>query len=237
MERRDFIGFATASVTVAVAGCIDSDLTNNETGANSFNIELEFGYGGALIAFLSDGDVLEGGEEVYMTISGDVVAETTLDRDVHSGGEIIRSEGVMEEYSDTLSVGVYLDSDEGSVELTSEDVEVPEPYSPPNSQIGFNFVESEGELIVTHEGGQSITGENTGALFFTRDVSGVRGFSWRDSLDERGDARAVAEDELSLTGGEEIVTVDVSDGATELHINWEAPTGAETATLGSWIRP
>lgn len=118
--------------------------------------------------------------------------------------------------------------------------------STPNAQIDFNYDSSAGdvgELTVRHAGGQSITGENTGALFTTGsitsgNVSDGNGDSvWNPDRLTPSSAPDRATVDSSISAGTIIIDgAPIASGET-LQLQWESPNGDQTATLGTFAAP
>jgi hypothetical protein len=232
MERRNFITAVSALGTIGLAGCLSgTDDTGTQQEQDDLSVDVEFQVtDGDLVVQHAGGDVLESGEEVYVIVEGDQVAEATISEDVRVGGEIIRAENINREYYGENFVGLYANQGSESVELGSTELSIPSPT--PASQLWFDYNASETELIVSHDGGESITPENTGELRWGGSNAGDMSFNNSEAYIEADGTvtgNIQADDQIGSSSNMP------SDGSIELI--WVGPAGEMTITLGEWEGP
>jgi hypothetical protein len=171
IQRRSVLASVVMGVS-ALSGCLSGDSrtdTNTQTsestqqesndtdsGSNlsDLNIQVEFKVeGGDLVVYHSEGDVIPEGESVYVTIEGEIVAETDLGSDVHAGAEVIRVPNVNSEYLGTSVVALYGQTNDESVEIQTGEVEF---SSPPSVAVEFQYNADENSVSILHAGGDSV---------------------------------------------------------------------------------
>lgn len=100
----------------------------------------------------------------------------------------------------------------------------------PNTQVAFDYNASSSTVQVTHDGGDTITGDNTGALSVGGDVSDA---NWQVG-DEAGNA-ATGSTQISseVSSGDPIANATLGSGDV-IEINWESNDGGTSSSLGSY---
>lgn len=240
MDRRKFITAASTIGVAAIAGCLNTGSGSTGNEGNPPDVEVEFEVSGRdLVAKHAGGDVVSSGREVYLTLAGDQVAETTVSEDVRVGGEIIRAQKVNNEdkYIGTKLVGLYTAQSRQDVELASGEVDIPHPA--PNSMVNWDYNATKQELRVVSGG---FNPSNTEKLRFANDTSGSMRFtnSNGDSLPGL-DETAGPDGEAAVTGSIDGVIGTSSGGAftpsDSVELVWVGGNDDMTATLGVWEGP
>jgi len=118
----------------------------------------------------------------------------------------------------------------------------------PNAQIDFDYNSDDGVLDVNHDGGDSITADNTGTLSLSIDATqDINQVDW-NTADPSGYLAGSSFDEAvvdgSIASGDNIVTIGsdasgeanlVSGDTVDLH--WASTGGDQSTTLGSFEAP
>jgi len=118
----------------------------------------------------------------------------------------------------------------------------------PNAQLDFDYTSENNLLIISHDGGETITPENTGELavsgdytLFTSAVSGDDQISWNGAVFDSpsmGDRKAVVDG--SIQSGTEIVRMQFDDPDANndvVDLTWKSVDGSQSTTLGTFETP
>ena len=118
----------------------------------------------------------------------------------------------------------------------------------PNAQIDFDYNSDDGVLDVNHDGGDSITADNTGTLSLSIDATqDINQVDW-NTADPPGYLAGSSFDEAvvdgSIASGDNIVTIG-SDASGEANLvsgdtvdlQWASTGGDQSTTLGSFEAP
>lgn len=107
----------------------------------------------------------------------------------------------------------------------------------PNAQIDFDYDtdanDGDGELVVSHDGGDAITGENTGALSVNSDGDVD---DWAAG-DGGAEDRSVIESGESYSAGDLLVTLENFESGDDTTLYWESSGGDSSSALGSHEAP
>lgn len=101
----------------------------------------------------------------------------------------------------------------------------------PNADIDFDYNADSGTVTVTHDGGDSITENNTGELTIQHD--GMKE-SWGDDLSPDGNTAVVTG---SISAGDTIGTISNITSGDEITLIWNSPDGESSTTLGDFQAP
>lgn len=113
----------------------------------------------------------------------------------------------------------------------------------PNTQVAFDY--NNNNVSVTHDGGDTITGDNTGALSINGDYADSSTVEWYDGSSATASTDGSESNEVSddtIRSGDEIVSVtdgsgDAFTSGDSLELNWESNDGGSSSTLGSFEAP
>ncbi len=240
MQRRKLLLATGGALATATAGCLGTNSGSEPAAQSDVDVEVEFFLDdGDLVAGHISGDVLESGQSVYITIGGDQVQEKTLDSDVHTGGEIIRVIDVESEGSGRYRVGLYLQRSNGSEEIAVGTVGSSSLNQPaPQTQIDFDYNASAKEAVVYHDGGASITTDNTGELGIsmtnadsaTTDMSNV--YSTESYIGSDGVVAVPG-----ISAGDKIATISDVESGDRIEVIWNSLDGGNSQALGSFEAP
>jgi hypothetical protein len=242
MQRRKLLAIAGGTLTTVIAGCIGTDGGSESTPESPPQIEVEFTVeSGDLVVTHLEGDVLQVGQTVYVTVAGETATEITLESDVHAGGEIIRVEGAEGDYEEAQIVGLYLQRQDMSQELGTGEVKFSALGEPaPNTQVAFDYTATASpSLDINHDGGDTINSENTGKLKVSGDVSsidwqiGTKGTDGMSTVSTTMDSAS-----SSVTSGTEIAHYGGSLSSGDVvKLQWVSNGGGQSSTLGTFETP
>ncbi|WP_336037709.1 hypothetical protein [Halobacterium yunchengense] len=236
MQRRKLLAVAGGTLTTAIAGCIGTDGDSESTPESPPQVEVEFAVeGGALVVTHVEGDVLQAGQTVYVTVAGETATETTLSSDVHTGGEIIRVPDAEADYHQSHRVGLYLKQEGEPRELATGEVSFGHPA--PNTQIAFDYTTSGSpQLKILHDGGDTIDSENTGKLKVTGDVSQA---TWNVGTESGNTTTSTTIDSSSssIEYGQEIGTISSISSGNTVTVHWVSNGGDQSSGLGKFEAP
>lgn len=118
----------------------------------------------------------------------------------------------------------------------------------PNTQVEFNYDAADDQIAIVHDGGDTLTTDNTGKLSVSGDIAAgdISGGAWGANLDETGGSDT---SEAVLTGSIEAgdtifdteddsgaVSGDVSSG-DRVELVWHSPSGDSSQRLGEFQAP
>lgn len=238
MQRRKLLAIAGGTLTTAIAGCIGTDGGSESTPESPPEVEVKFTVeNDDLVVTHVEGDVLQSGQTVYVTVAGETATETTLESDVHAGGEVIRVEGAKEDYEDTHIVGLYLRRQDTSQELGTGEVKFSTLGEPaPNTQVYFDYDAGQQTLVISHDGGASLKPENTGSLTVAGDASQA---TWHVGTEAGNAAEATTLNSSSsaITSGQEIATISSISSGDVVNLQWASNGDGQSTTLGTFEAP
>ena len=246
MQRRNLIIASGGLIGSATAGCLGSNNERNDSspgsGDDDIKVEIQISIeNGDLVAKHVSGDVLEAGRTVYVTAEGEKIVETTLEEAVHTGGEILRIQDFRDEHSGEIRAGLYLAGNSDQQELGVSTIEAGSLGPPvPNAQILFDYEADADQLELLHDGGDSITGDNTGVLHITAEGNtDPTAGAWGADLDVTAGADASEAAPASpVTSGDSIWTsaADVASGDV-VTLQWQSNDGNTSTTVGTFEAP
>lgn len=261
MNRREFIAVSTG-VTAAFAGCLDPDNRDpgvddtEDSDSPSSHVDRTEEY----VSAWNTGDIATVNSLVHPESPDDSLPVEDEDRIVDGEERLaevtisVRDVEVDHEASENVVVSGYVTiEDEGSEWLfdwREHDgswllwlTERP-PFhraawpqgigvTAPNAQIDFDYDADDNQLDIIHDGGDAITGDNTGALFVDSDNDVAE---WHAGDGASGDDSSVIADE-SYSAGDSIATLTNVGSGDETDLNWESDDGDTSTTLGSFEAP
>jgi flagellin-like protein len=111
----------------------------------------------------------------------------------------------------------------------------------PNAQINFDYDADGDSLDIVHDGGDSITPDNTGSLAVSGSDIAISGsdLTWAPSgsTASNNDNGYVLDSGVSLTSGDDIVTVASVDSGDTVDLQWVSNGGDQSTTLGEFEAP
>jgi len=111
----------------------------------------------------------------------------------------------------------------------------------PNAQLNFDYDADGNSLDIVHDGGDSITPDNTGSLAVSgsdiaRDGSNLN-WAPSGSTASNNNNGYVLDSGVSLTSGDDIVTVASVDSGHTVDLQWVSNGGDQSTTLGEFEAP
>ena len=111
----------------------------------------------------------------------------------------------------------------------------------PNAQLNFDYDADGNSLDIVHDGGDSITPDNTGSLAVSGSDIANSGsdLTWAPSGSRasNNDNGFVLGSGVSLTSGDDIVTVASVDSGHTVDLQWVSNGGDQSTTLGEFEAP
>jgi hypothetical protein len=226
MQRREVLLLTGGVLTTATAGCLGPESSSESTPESPPDVEVEFTVeNGDLVVTHVEGDVLQSGQTVYVTVAGETTTETTLSTGVHTGGEIIRVPDAEADYHQSHRVGLYLKQEGEPRELATG--EVPFEHPAPNVHVDFDYNADTGVVeinaLLSGECQLTVKGDN----IEDKDVT------WEAPVNGSGTSVILTG---SIGSNETIATVSISSGEY-LRLQWATTDGNYTVTLGAFEAP
>ena len=111
----------------------------------------------------------------------------------------------------------------------------------PNAQLNFDYDADGNSLDIVHDGGDSITPDNTGSLAVSGSniASDGSDLTWAPSgsTASNNNNGYVLDSGVSLTSGDDIVTVASVDSGHTVDLQWVSNGGDQSTTLGEFEAP
>jgi len=111
----------------------------------------------------------------------------------------------------------------------------------PNAQLNFDYDADGNSLDIVHDGGDSITPDNTGSLAVSGSniASDGSDLTWAPSgsIASNNNNGYVLGSGVSLTSGDDIVTVASVDSGHTVDLQWVSNGGDQSTTLGEFEAP
>ena len=111
----------------------------------------------------------------------------------------------------------------------------------PNAQLNFDYDADGNSLDIVHDGGDSITPDNTGSLAVSGSniASDGSDLTWAPSgsTASNNNNGYVLGSGVSLTSGDDIVTVASVDSGHTVDLQWVSNGGDQSTTLGEFEAP
>jgi len=111
----------------------------------------------------------------------------------------------------------------------------------PNAQLNFDYDADGNSLDIVHDGGDSITPDNTGSLAVSGSNIASNGsdLTWAPSgsTASNNNNGYVLGSGVSLTSGDDIVTVASVDSGHTVDLQWVSNGGDQSTTLGEFEAP
>ena len=111
----------------------------------------------------------------------------------------------------------------------------------PNAQLNFDYDADGNSLDIVHDGGDSITPDNTGSLAVSGSdiASDGSNLNWAPSgsTASNNNNGYVLDSGVSLTSGDDIVTVASVDSGHTVDLQWVSNGGDQSTTLGEFEAP
>jgi len=111
----------------------------------------------------------------------------------------------------------------------------------PNAQLNFDYDADGNSLDIVHDGGDSITPDNTGSLAVSGSniASDGSDLTWPPygSTASNNNNGYVLDSGVSLTSGDDIVTVASVDSGHTVDLQWVSNGGDQSTTLGEFEAP
>ena len=111
----------------------------------------------------------------------------------------------------------------------------------PNAQLNFDYDADGNSLDIVHDGGDSITPDNTGSLAVSGSniASDGSDLTWAPSgsTASNNNNGYVLGSGVSLTSGDDIVTVASVDSGHTVDLQWVSNGGDQSTTLGTFEAP
>ena len=111
----------------------------------------------------------------------------------------------------------------------------------PNAQLNFDYDADGNSLDIVHDGGDSITPDNTGSLAVSGSniASDGSDLTWAPSgsIASNNNNGYVLDSGVSLTSGDDIVTVASVDSGHTVDLQWVSNGGDQSTTLGEFEAP
>ena len=111
----------------------------------------------------------------------------------------------------------------------------------PNAQLNFDYDADGNSLDIVHDGGDSITPDNTGSLAVSGSniASSGSDLTWAPSgsIASNNNNGYVLGSGVSLTSGDDIVTVASVDSGHTVDLQWVSNGGDQSTTLGEFEAP
>ena len=111
----------------------------------------------------------------------------------------------------------------------------------PNAQLNFDYDADGDSLDIVHDGGDSITPDNTGSLAVSGSdiASNSSDLTWAPSGSTASNNKNVyvLDSGVSLTSGDDIVTVASVDSGHTVDLQWVSNGGDQSTTLGEFEAP
>ena len=111
----------------------------------------------------------------------------------------------------------------------------------PNAQLNFDYDADGNSLDIVHDGGDSITPDNTGSLAVSGSSIASNGsdLTWppSGSTASNNNNGYVLGSGVSLTSGDDIVTVASVDSGHTVDLQWVSNGGDQSTTLGEFEAP
>ena len=111
----------------------------------------------------------------------------------------------------------------------------------PNAQLNFDYDADGNSLDIVHDGGDSITPDNTGSLAVSGSdiASNSSNLNWAPSgsTASNNNNGYVLDSGVSLTSGDDIVTVASVDSGHTVDLQWVSNGGDQSTTLGEFEAP
>ena len=109
----------------------------------------------------------------------------------------------------------------------------------PNAQLNFDYDADGNSLDIVHDGGESITPDNTGSLAVSGSNIASGDLTWAPSGSKASNNNNgyVLGSGVSLTSGDDIVTVASVDSGHTVDLQWVSNGGDQSTTLGEFEAP
>ena len=240
MYRRELLATTGSILAVATAGCLGLNQGSNNTPQPDISVEAKFSReNGELVVTHLDGDPIQSGQTIYVTFAGEKLTEKTLNENIYTGGEIFRVSVGKCNLSDGGRVGLYIHRSGNPKELDTGKLGGFLNQPVPDTQIAFDYNSSGSpQLSISHDGGETLNGDNTGELSISGDVSSA---TWNVGSKSGSTAGSTTIDG-SVTAGQEIATIGTTSSGDTVKLVWQHSghldcDDSTSQVIGSWTAP